>query len=151
MYVYQWRAGALDRFDAGLVRPDGTARPGLGVLARGLRSATPSVRWTASWSGRGRLVLGATCRAASGRCRGRAAVALRLLAPGTTRWVTRPVRARACATTGDRRTVALTLRVSARLRRLARAAAQRRVRVAVRPAVPAGARTIATLDLGRPR
>jgi hypothetical protein len=44
LYVYQWRAGAQDRFDAGLVRPDGSARPGLGVLARGLAATTPSVR-----------------------------------------------------------------------------------------------------------
>jgi hypothetical protein len=27
MYVYQWRASALDRFDSGLVRPDGSLRP----------------------------------------------------------------------------------------------------------------------------
>lgn len=33
MYVYQWQAGAGDRFDAGLLRPDGTARAGYGVVA----------------------------------------------------------------------------------------------------------------------
>ena len=38
-YVYQWRAGATDRFDAGLVRPDGTARPSLAALAGRLRTA----------------------------------------------------------------------------------------------------------------
>jgi hypothetical protein len=151
LYLYQWRAGAQDRFDAGLVRPDGTARPGLGVLARALRAATPSVRWSATWSSRGRLVVRATCRATGGRCRGRATVALRLRAPGTTRWTTRTIRTRAYATSATRRTVALTLRVSARLRRLARPAARRRLRVAVRPLVPAGTRSAVTLALRRPR
>ena len=32
MYVYQWRPQPLEDFDAGLIRPDGTARPGLDVL-----------------------------------------------------------------------------------------------------------------------
>ena len=36
MYVYQWRANAGDRFDAGLLRPDGTARPSYAALARDL-------------------------------------------------------------------------------------------------------------------
>ena len=36
MYVYQWRANATDRFDAGLVRPDGSARPSYAALARDL-------------------------------------------------------------------------------------------------------------------
>jgi hypothetical protein len=151
LYVYQWRAGAQDRFDAGLARPDGSARPGLGVLARGLAATTPSVRVAARWSSRGRLVLTATCRGKTGRCRGRATVALRLRAAGATRWVTRPIRTRAYATTAGRRTATLTLRVSARLRRLARTAARRRVRVAVRPSVPGGApATTTTLALARP-
>jgi hypothetical protein len=36
VYVYQWRAGATDRFDSGLVRPDGTARPSLTALRAAL-------------------------------------------------------------------------------------------------------------------
>jgi hypothetical protein len=36
VYLYQWRAGH-DRFDAGLLGPDGTPRPGYGVLQRALR------------------------------------------------------------------------------------------------------------------
>ena len=37
MYVYQWRkTQAGDRFDAGLVAPDDTARPSLSALRRQL-------------------------------------------------------------------------------------------------------------------
>jgi hypothetical protein len=36
MYVYQWRPGPADDFDAGLVRPDGSERPALGVLRAAL-------------------------------------------------------------------------------------------------------------------
>jgi hypothetical protein len=36
MYVYQWQAKATDRFDAGLVRPDGTTRASYTALARDL-------------------------------------------------------------------------------------------------------------------
>ena len=46
MYVYQWHAGATDRFDSGLVRPDGTARPSLAVLANSLRGARATARRT---------------------------------------------------------------------------------------------------------
>lgn len=49
VYVYQWRAGATDRFDSGLVRPDGTARASLSVLAAAL-TAVPRV--TVAWSAR---------------------------------------------------------------------------------------------------
>ena len=36
VYVYEWRADADNRFDAGLVRPDGTARPSLNVVRTAL-------------------------------------------------------------------------------------------------------------------
>lgn len=36
MYVYQWRAGPADDFDAGLVRPDASERPALDVLRAAL-------------------------------------------------------------------------------------------------------------------
>jgi len=32
MYLYQWRADAEGRFDAGLIRPDGSSRPALDVV-----------------------------------------------------------------------------------------------------------------------
>jgi hypothetical protein len=45
LYVYHWRADAGDRFDAGLVGPDGRARPALGVVRRHLaRRTAPSGR-----------------------------------------------------------------------------------------------------------
>jgi hypothetical protein len=37
MYVYQWRASALDRFDSGLVRPDGSPRPSYTRVVRDSR------------------------------------------------------------------------------------------------------------------
>jgi len=49
MYVYQWKANALDRFDAGLVRPDGTARPSYAALVRDI-AAQSALRWKATWS-----------------------------------------------------------------------------------------------------
>ena len=77
MYVYQWRANAGDRFDAGLVRPDATARPSYAALARDL-AAQAAVRWKATWSTRrrGRLLLRATCTATARACRGRVTIAL---------------------------------------------------------------------------
>lgn len=101
MAIYQWRAGARDHFDSGLVRPDGTARPsldevrtalGLGQMpsdppssstgggpgpapASPAPTTAPALR--ASWS-RGRLVVRVSCPA----CSGRAAVALRIRARG---------------------------------------------------------------------
>jgi hypothetical protein len=36
MYVYQWRAGSAEDFDAGLLRPDTSERPALGVLRSAL-------------------------------------------------------------------------------------------------------------------
>jgi len=77
MYVYQWKANAGDRFDAGLVRPDGTARPSYAALARDL-AAQNAVRWTASWLTRrtGRLLLRATCTTTDRACRGRVTAAI---------------------------------------------------------------------------
>jgi len=66
MYIFHWRGTALGRFDAGLVRPDGTARPSLAALARDLTA------WSARWSRR-RLRVRVTCR--TGTCRGRVTVA----------------------------------------------------------------------------
>jgi putative glycosyl hydrolase len=75
MYVYQWRANPGDRFDAGLVRPDSTARPSYAALARDL-AAQAAVRWKATWSTRraGRLLLRAICTTSTRVCRGRVTV-----------------------------------------------------------------------------
>jgi len=155
LYVYQWRADATDRFDSGLVRPDGTARAGLAVLASRLRAAaraaaTPGV--TAAWSSaRGRLVVRVTCRAADRRCRGRIAIALRTRARATGAWRTAALGTRAYATTAARPTATLRIRVPAVALRRARAARRRALRLALRPSAPAGAaaRTV-TRSLARP-
>ena len=36
MYVYHWQSGATSRFDAGLVRPDGSLRPSYAAMQRGI-------------------------------------------------------------------------------------------------------------------
>jgi hypothetical protein len=82
MYLYQWQARVGDRFDAGLVRPDGTARPGYDAVVRNLaalpKTTTTAVKratltWTATWSARHRrqLVVHARCRTTARRCTGR--------------------------------------------------------------------------------
>ena len=129
MYIYQWRAGARDRFDAGLVRPDGTERPSLTALARALAAqAAPTLRWRARGRGR-RLVLRATCLAASRRCRGRVLV----------RIGGRGVAKRRYRTSSRRRTTVLRVRIPRVLRRL------RCVRLVVRATSPAAATTRASL------
>lgn len=159
MYLYQWRAGATDRFDAGLVRPDGTARASLGVVTRRLAAAVAGVpRVAAAWPGarRDRIAVRVTCRAAAGRCRGRVALALRTrTSAGTTgagAWRSAPLGTRAYATTAARRTVTLTVPVPSALRRRARRAAARALRATVRPSVPSGAAdSTVTVTLARPQ
>jgi Glycosyl hydrolase catalytic core len=68
VYVYQWRAGPADNFDAGLLRPDGSPRPALDVLRRAL---TPVVAQSPATTGEGSV--GATLRPGfERRARGRA-------------------------------------------------------------------------------
>jgi hypothetical protein len=132
MYVYQWQAKASDRFDAGLVRPDGTTRASYTALARDL-AAQAALRWKAAWSkGRARrLLLRVTCRATGGACRGRVSVAI-----GGHRVAVRGYR-----TTRAHRTAVLRVDVARALRR------SRRVALRVRPAVPAFATQTLTLAL----
>jgi hypothetical protein len=132
MYVYQWRAKATDRFDAGLVRPDGTTRPSYTALARDL-AAQAALRWKAAWSQRrkGRLLLRVTCRAAGGACRGRVSVTI----------AGRRVAVRAYRTTAAHRTATLNVDVARALRRA------RRVALRVRPSAPAFATQTLTLAL----
>jgi hypothetical protein len=132
MYVYQWQAKATDRFDAGLVRPDGTTRASYTALARDL-AAQAALRWKAAWSKRraGRLLLRVTCRTSGGVCRGRVSVAI----------AGRRVAVRAYRTTRAHRTAVLRVDVARALRRA------RRVALRVRPAVPAFATQTLTLAL----
>lgn len=78
VYVYQWRAGATDLFDAGILRPDGSERPSYAALVAATRAPaqtpSPGMTWKARWSGR-RLILRGTC--AVKPCRGTVTVALR--------------------------------------------------------------------------
>ena len=67
MYVYQWKAWPRDTFDAGLVRPDGTARPSYDAMKRNL-AALP--RWRPPRRGRyggraGRRTCGSRCASAA--------------------------------------------------------------------------------------
>jgi hypothetical protein len=121
MYVYQWRANAGDRFDAGLVRPDATARPSYATLARDL-TAQAAVRWTAMWSTRhaGRLLLRAACTATGRACRGRVSVSI----------AGRRVAARAYRTSARRPTAGVHVDVPRALR------SRRRIALVVGAAVP---------------
>jgi hypothetical protein len=137
--VYQWRAGATDLFDAGLLRPDGSERPSYAAFAAGVRAlapvgkASPGVTWRASWS-KGRLILRQTCAAAP--CRGKVTVRLR----STTRTI-KLVGTRTY--TGK----TLKLRVSAKVRAKLRKVARRRVHLTVRSTKPVAATQRVVLKL----
>jgi len=141
MYIYQWRASALDRFDSGLVRPDGSLRPSYTRVVRDL-AAMATVGWSGSWSRARsrRIVLRATCPAVLTRCRGRV----------TARLLGHRVALRAYATTSGRRTVSLRIDVGRALWRRLRAAKRRRLVLAVRPSVPTGRAARVSLSLARP-
>jgi hypothetical protein len=132
MYVYQWQAKAADRFDAGLVRPDGTTRPSYTALARDL-AAQAALRWKAAWSKRHtrRLLLRVTCRASGGVCRGRVSVTI----------AGHRVGVRAYRTTAAHRTAAMHVDVARALRRSSRVALR------VGSSVPAFATRTLTLGL----
>ena len=147
VYVYQWRAGAADLFDAGVVRPDGTARSSYAALAAGIRSlpkpkASPGMTWSARWS-KGRLVLRGRC--ATRPCRGMVTVKLR--GARTFR-----VRLRTTKTLGPRRytTATLRLRVSAKVRSALRRAARRRLALTVHSSAPVAAKQSVVLKLAKP-
>lgn len=41
MYVYNWQAAPKDRFDTGVINPDGRARPAFGVLSQAMQPSSP--------------------------------------------------------------------------------------------------------------
>lgn len=41
IYVYNWKAAPRDRFDTGLINPDGRARPAFQVLANAMQASSP--------------------------------------------------------------------------------------------------------------
>ena len=95
LYVYHWQAGPFDRFDAGLIRPDGSTRPSYDALRRNLganvttppvRRAT-AIRWSARWANRARSVvaLRGVCSPAGTSCTGRVRARLRVTVGRRTR------------------------------------------------------------------
>lgn len=164
MYVYHWHSQRGIPFDSALTRPDGSLRPSYFALRdalAALRSASApatarmlALRWRVSWSKtrRGRLVLRVTCRTADRRCRGRVSAVARLQAKAGGRTTTRRLATRrAFATTPRTPTATLVVRVGPRQRSRLRRAKVRRLRLTVRPTLPAGPVTTMTLRLARPR
>jgi hypothetical protein len=156
MYLYQWRAPSpFERFDAGLVRPDGSARPSLDAVMRNLPTATaaspaPAPRWTASWRKDGRLALGVRCRASDGRCRGSVRIVLRTRR-GQRAWRAVRLARRTYRTTAAKPAQVLRIAVPRAVRVRARRARLRRLVLSVTPALPVAAATSATVWLARPR
>jgi hypothetical protein len=146
LYVYQWRAGLTDLFDAGVLRPDGSERPSYAAFAAGVQAqsaaASPGMTWRARWS-KGRLLLRGAC--AAGPCRGK--VTIRLRSARTYRTTLRTTK-----TVGTRsyRTTTLKLKVSAKVRRTLRGAARRRVALTVRSTAPVAATQRVVLKLPKP-
>ncbi len=161
MYLYHWKAHTLlDTFDAGLVRPDGTARLSLLRAAENIkaatgapvgRSATPQVTVAARWSTRrGALLLTLRCRAASGTCRGTATVTAETRRAPSALRTTRLATTRTYRTTRGRRSVTLSIAVSRATRSRIRAASNPRLSVALRATQPEAARGDLALRLPRP-
>jgi len=160
LYVYQWQALPGDRFDAGLVRPDGALRPSYAALVRDL-AALPATgapaatvaapRWVVAWSKvkPKQLLVRVTCAAGSA-CTGRVTVTLRTRAKGRKARFTRLV-VRSYRTTTRTRSLTLRVTASRAVRRWARAAATRRVVLRVAATKPATATTTKRLVLGKPR
>lgn len=163
MYIYHWRSGPASRFDAGLVRPDGSLRPSYAAVVRGLagqpaagtqpEDAASTLTWSATWSrvAPSVLLVRARCATSGGRCVGRVAMTLRTrrVAGAPTRvarLATRTYRTRASALVST-----LHVPVGRVLRARLRAARTRHLRLSIRPSTPTGAASTLTLRLARPR
>lgn len=163
MYVYEWRAFDNDPFDAGLVRPDGTARPALDALRRGLgqvasasagATSRPAVTWRASWSKvhKRQLVLTARCSTTVVRCTGHATATLRTRKAGVVpASYARVATSRAYRTTSSHRVVTLRITLKTAAYARVRRAAVRKVVLALRATRPAAGTSRVTLKLARPR
>ncbi|UUY02853.1 hypothetical protein LRS13_19515 [Svornostia abyssi] len=160
MYVYHWKARAFDRFDAGLVRPDDTARPSYTTLLQELGGAAPAtttpmvpaLRWRAAWSKAtpNQLLLRATCRASDRRCTGRLRIVLRTQRRARGGWAVTTLTTRSYRTSASARTATLRITVSKKLRTRARTALRRRLALTVTPTRPAGAVQRSTVAVARP-
>jgi hypothetical protein len=164
MYVYHWQSGPTSRFDAGLIRPDGSLRASYAAMQRGIAGqpaasattpapASSTLRWTAAWSNSQPAVLlvRARCLTSGGRCAGRVGLQLRTrrASNSTTRVAT--IATRAYRTSSTHRTQTLRVRISKAMRRRLRASSMRRLRLSVRPRTPSGATNAVTLKLAKPR
>lgn len=162
MYFYSWQAFANDTFDAGLVRPDGTARPSLAALQRNLAgtaaakattTAKAPVTWKATWSKKAKrqVVLTATCRTTVVRCAGRVTATLRTRATGAaTATFARVASRKAYATTSKKRVVSVRITLSSRAFARAKRAPTRRLALTVAATRPSKATAKVTVTLTRP-
>ncbi|HEY6759688.1 MAG TPA: hypothetical protein VI318_09365 [Baekduia sp.] len=160
MYVYEWQAFPGDPFDAGLVRPDGTARPSLDALRRNLAGTAATtvvkapVTWKPAWSAahRHQLVLTATCRTTVVRCTGYVTATLRTRRAGVaTATFARVASRRAYRTTTAKRRVTVRVNLnSAAYARVRRASVRKAVLTvaATRPAKATSKVTVALPRLG---
>jgi hypothetical protein len=130
MYVYQWKAGASDRFDSGLLRPDGATRASYEAVRRGIAGVAPAasttataIRWAAAWSGGRYVRLTGACRPARTTCTGRLQPALKVTRGSRTRTFKLPARKL-------RTTLNLRLALPGKARRAMRGARKLRLRLA---------------------
>ncbi|MDO9353342.1 MAG: hypothetical protein Q7T55_06585, partial [Solirubrobacteraceae bacterium] len=154
MYLYHWKAHTLaDTFDAGLVRPDGTAREsfwrakaniqGSGSGRVGSTAPTPQVTVIARWSKArpGQLLVTLRCQSATVGCRGTATLSAETRRGGTSRLrVTRLATRRAYRTNSRRSSTTIRVNVSRAVRASLRAAKTRRLTVALSATSPVKAK-----------
>ena len=165
MYLYHWKAATLtDRFDAGLVRPDGTIRASyanaqtrLAALASAAAvtttTAKTAVTVTARWSTvkRSQLLVRVKCNAAAKVCRGALAATVRTKRTSKARTLTKVLaKKRTYATTAKKPTVTVRLNVSTAMRTRIRSAAIRRLVVTATELKPAVVAAQRTLKLAKP-
>lgn len=166
MYLYHWKAHTLlDTFDAGLVRPDGTARDSLArvsanLVAFGASTAvgggsvpSPQATVTARWSTvkRNQLLVRVRCNAAAGVCRGTAAVSAETKRTTKAKMrTTRLTKRRTYRTTAAKRTVTIRIAVSKTVRARIRAAKTRRLAITLTATKPVVASADSALRLARP-
>ena len=163
MYVYQWKAWPTDTFDAGLARPNGTLRPSYDAFKRDLAalgsssgggssttSSAATLKWSVKWASRGRLVVRARCLVADKRCRGKVTITLRTRAKGSSSTKTRRLAVRTYRTSSSKATATIRVKVSSALRRRASRAEARSIKLAVRPTLPAGAKSSVVVRVKRP-
>jgi len=164
MYIYHWQSGPTSRFDAGLVRPDGSLRPSYDAVLRGIAGrpapsatapASPgsTLTWAATWSKAQPAVLlvRARCLTSGGRCAGRVVARLRTRRTARSATRTATIATRTYRTSSTSRVRTLRVRVSKALRARLRASSARRLALSVRPTTPTGAASTLTLALAKPR